>query len=60
MQKKHYLQKFLKTPLKITDLLDIKNASRKNIAKNMHFVQKICKREELIFIFDRQQKPKKT
>jgi hypothetical protein len=41
-------------PFKTSDLLEIKNTSVKNIAKKMQFVQKKCKCEKLIFIFDRQ------
>lgn len=40
------MQKNLKIPSKTVLLLEFKNTSGKNIAKNMHFVQKKCKREK--------------
>ncbi|OXA99498.1 hypothetical protein B0A72_21875 [Flavobacterium pectinovorum] len=60
MQKKHILQNFLKTPLKITLLFEIKNSTVKNIAKKMHFMQKKCKCEKYLYIFEPQYKTKKN
>jgi len=60
LQKKSILQKFLKTPLKIMLLLEIKNTSENNIAKNMHFMQKICNSEGYLYIFEPQCKTKKN
>jgi hypothetical protein len=51
-QKKHILQKFLKIQLKSTFLFEVKKTKRKNIAKNTHFVQKKCRSEKLIYIFE--------
>jgi hypothetical protein len=60
LQKKHILQNFLKTPLEITLLFEIKNRQAKNIAKKMHFVQKKCNSEKYLYIFEHQCKTKKT
>jgi hypothetical protein len=51
---------FSKTPSETAVLWDYKNTSIKNIAKNMHFMQKKCKSVKLIYIFDLPIKTKKT
>jgi len=60
LQKKHILQNFLKRPLEIRLLFEIKNRQMKNIAKKMHFMQKKCKCEKYLYIFELQCKTKKT